>query len=568
MKRNYFGEMLVQKGILSKAQLESAMVEQQETRERLGAVLLRHGWVTEKDILTTLSEQCNIPLVRLAGENIDHSLAQKIPAKFAYRYKMLPVRRENNCLTVAVTDPMDLHALDDVRLLLQCDIKAVLCHEKEVVKALKEMYGVGAETMEQLSETGQESDGETGTVETGESADDTDDASIIKFVNQIIREAYDDRATDIHIEPFEDDLIVRYRVDGILHEIATPPSIKRFQSAIISRIKIMADMNIAEKRHPQDGRIQFKAGNETIDLRVSSLPILHGESIDLRILPRSQMYLSLEQLGLPEVYLQTIAGLIQKPHGIMLVTGPTGHGKTTTLYACLSRINTPDKKIITVEDPVEYQLKRVNQMPVHHKIGMTFANGLRSILRQDPDVIMVGEIRDQETAEIAIRASLTGHLVFSTLHTNDAAGAITRLVDMGIEPYLVSSSVDAILAQRLVRLVCPKCRQQHTLEYDYIVKNGLAIGDEKPGESVTVYVAGKGCEECRHTGYKGRTGIYELITLDEDLRRLVLEKTSSGVIKKRALSEGMTTLRQDGWRKVRSGATTIDEIMRVTQEEL
>jgi len=550
---------LVKEGKLSEDMLIHALSEQKQSKERLGHILVKNGYVKEKDILQALSHQYNIPVEGLSGQRIDESISSKIPAKFAYQYKIVPLRKENNQLIVAVTDPLDLHALDDLRLLLECEIKAVLCPEKEILKALKGIYGVGAETMEQMA--GNEKDEVISDFSqlSVKEEENVEDASIIKFVNQVIREAYQDRATDIHIEPYEDDLYVRYRVDGILHDVPTPASIKRFQAAIISRIKIMADMNIAEKRLPQDGRIQFKMDNETVDLRVSTLPILHGESVDLRILPRSQMHLGLDQLGLPPAYVQIIESLIRKPHGIMLVTGPTGHGKTTTLYACLSKINTPDKKIITVEDPVEYQLKRINQVPVHHKIGLTFANGLRSILRQDPDVIMVGEIRDQETAEIAIRASLTGHLVFSTLHTNDAAGAITRLIDMGIEPYLVASSIEAILAQRLVRLLCPKCKVEYRPDRSILEKERFDLGGD-----LKIFRSGSGCEECRHTGYKGRTGIYEFLTLDESVRKLVLEKTSSGIIKKEALGKGMTTLRQDGWQKVKSGLTTIDEVLRVT----
>ena len=514
--------------------------------------------------LSVLSKKFNIPIESLVDKKLDDKLALKIPAKFAYQYKIVPIRQENHHLFVAVTNGFDLHALDDLRLLLECEIKPVLCPEKELLKALKNLYGVGAETMQALSDEDKKSGKIVKAAVPQAPTDGSEDASIIKFVNQVIREAFFERATDIHIEPYEDDLVVRYRVDGILHDIPTPSAIKNFQSAIISRIKIMSDMNIAEKRLPQDGRIQFNIDKETIDLRVSSLPIIHGESIDLRILPRSQMYLSLEQLGLPEIYLGSIESLIKKPHGIMLVTGPTGHGKTTTLYACLSKINTPDKKIITVEDPVEYQLKRINQVPVHPKIGLTFANGLRSILRQDPDIIMVGEIRDQETAEIAIRSSLTGHLVFSTLHTNDAPGAVTRLIGMGIEPYLVSSSVEAILAQRLVRLVCPKCKVSYKPSQEILAH----LYNDTADNDFVIYKAGPGCEECRHTGYKGRTGIYELLILDDDLRRLVLEKMSTGNIRKEALAKGMTTLRQDGFRKVKAGLTTIEEVYRVTQEEV
>ncbi|MCB4791517.1 MAG: type II secretion system ATPase GspE [Elusimicrobia bacterium] len=566
MKTEQIGQILLKDKKITEKELSSVLSEQKKSGERLGKLLIKHGHAKEKDILEALSRQFNIPVEDISRLKIDVTLAEKVPAKFAYRHKIAPVNQENGVLTVAVTDPLNLHALDDLRLILECGIRPVLCPEADILKSLKTIYGVGGQTIEELA------DKETKTISGGPlhleevktlAETNTGDASIINFVNQLICEAHQDRATDIHLEPFEDDLIVRYRIDGILHEIPTPASLKTFQSSITSRIKIMADMNIAEKRLPQDGRIQFNINGETVDIRVSTLPILHGESIDLRILPRGQMFIGLGELGLSKEYLTAIEKLIKKPHGIILATGPTGHGKTTTLYACLSKINFPDKKIITVEDPIEYQLKGVNQVPVNSKIGLSFANGLRSILRQDPDVIMVGEIRDQETAEIAIRASLTGHLVFSTLHTNDSAGAVTRLVDMGIEPYLVSSSVEAVLAQRLIRLVCPKCKVQDTSDKDFLTK----LGFRDIERNTIIYKASKGCDECRHTGYKGRTGIYELMLLDDDLRRLVLEKTSAGNIRKEALKKNMKTLRDDGFRKILAGLTTIEEVLRVTQEE-
>lgn len=500
-------------------------------------------------------------MIHLAGHTIDTSLAQKIPARLAYRHTIVPIKQEGRVLFVATHNPSNIHAFDDLRLLLHCHVQPVICSEKEILKTLKKLYGVGAETVDTMVSTADALPHEQPT-HNHDTHDDNDDTTIIKFVNQIIAEAFHDRATDVHIEPFEHDLFVRYRIDGILHKAPMPATIQRFQHAIISRIKIMAGMDIAEKRLPQDGSIRFKIAGEEIDLRVSTLPIMHGESVDIRILPRTQMLLGLEHLGLPENYLKIFETLITRPHGIILVTGPTGHGKTTTLYSCLSKINAIDKKIITVEEPIEYQLKGINQVSVHHKIGLTFANGLRAILRQDPDVIMVGEIRDHETAEIAIRSSLTGHLVFSTLHTNDAAGAITRLIDMGIEPYLVSSSIEAIMAQRLVRLVCPQCREAYTPEKSVLERLGFPSDYE--GQ---MYKAGKGCEECRHTGYKGRTGIYELLVMDDDIRQRVLEKTTAGNIKKDALAKGMKTLRNDGWDKVIQGLTTMEEIVRVTQEE-
>ncbi|MFH1367988.1 MAG: GspE/PulE family protein [Elusimicrobiota bacterium] len=561
MNKPLIGQILLKEGVISEEQLNKALETQKSVNERLGKILIQKGWAKEYDVLKALSFQFNYPLVNLAEQKIDKSLTGRISAKFSHRYNLVPINLQNDVLTVAVSDPLAVHAFDDLRLMFGCDVSPVLATGNEILKALKKLYGLGADTMEKIAADDETVPEAANEKESSETVGD-EDASIVKFVNQIIEEAYHDRATDIHLEPFENDMIIRYRIDGILHEASIPPQVTRYQSAIISRIKIMADMDIAEKRLPQDGRIQFKMGDEIVDLRVSTLPVIHGESVDLRILPRKQMLLGLDQLGLPEDYQKKTEKLIKRPHGIILVTGPTGHGKTTTLYACLSKINSPDKKIITVEEPVEYQLKGINQIPVHSKIGLTFANGLRAILRQDPDVIMVGEIRDQETAEIAIRASLTGHLVFSTLHTNNAPAAVTRLVDMGIEPYLVASSIEAIMAQRLVRLVCKNCRVEDRSDTDFL--KSIGFPRDFKGK---IYKAGPGCEECRHTGYRGRTAIYELLMLDDELKKLVVEKVSAGLIKKEAIRKGMKTLRDDGWDKVRAGLTTLEEIIRVTQEE-
>ncbi|OGS18988.1 MAG: hypothetical protein A2219_06390 [Elusimicrobia bacterium RIFOXYA2_FULL_50_26] len=561
MKKTLLGQLLLRNGLIDDLKLQAALAEQKNAAERLGKILLRRGWVKDTDVTAALAAQFGLSVVELSGQAIDAALGAKISAKFAYRHKIIPLKQEGRVLTIAASDPLDLHTFDDIRLLLGCDVTVTLATEAEILKALRKLYGVGAEMIEQMASGDKAAMADDG-ADTGVGVLETDeDFAIVRFVDQIIREAYADRATDIHIEPFEDDLLLRYRIDGILHKAPTPVAVKQFQSAIISRIKIMANMDIAEKRLPQDGSIRFRIDGADIDLRVSTLPILHGESVDIRLLPRTQMLLGLEQLGLPPDHLCQLAALIKRPHGIILVTGPTGHGKTTTLYACLNRINSPDKKIITVEDPVEYQLKGINQVSVHSKIGLTFANGLRSILRQDPDVIMVGEIRDQETAAIAIRSSLTGHLVFSTLHTNDAPGAITRLVDMGIEPYLVSSSIEAVIGQRLVRLLCPACRKEDNPGREFLARIGFPAGF-----SGKIYAQGPGCEACRHTGYKGRTGIYELLRMDDHMKQLVLNKTSAGAIKEEAVTRGMRTLRDDGWSKVQAGRTSIEEIIRVTQE--
>jgi type II secretory ATPase GspE/PulE/Tfp pilus assembly ATPase PilB-like protein len=439
-------------------------------------------------------------------------------------------------------------------------VKFALAPRAEIEKALKKYYGVGAETLDELSE---DEPLELEIDVDKEITGDDQEASVIKFVNQIIWEAYNQRATDIHFEPAEDELRIRNRIDGILHQIPLPPQLKRYQSAIISRIKVMSGMNIAEKRLPQDGRINVRIRGEEIDIRVSTVPTVYGESVSLRLLMRGKIFLSLDKLGYEPADEAALREIVVKPHGIMLVTGPTGSGKSTSLYAFLSSINSVHKRIITIEEPVEYELKGINQIAVRADIGLTFAMGLRHILRQDPNVIMVGEIRDLETAEIAIRAALTGHLVFSTLHTNDAPSAFTRLIDMGIEPFLVASSVEAVLAQRLVRTICNSCKIEQQLDRDYLVRVGF------PTEKLDRARAwkGQGCEKCRQLGYQGRMGIYELLLLDERIRPLILQRAASSTIAHLAISNGMRTLRQDGWSKVMDGLTTIEEVIRVTQAE-
>jgi len=474
----------------------------------------------------------------------------------------MPVKFNDNALTVALTDPLDIEILDDLRLLLGCDINAVLAGGQDIVDAIRRYYGVGAETIEKIMHAGKDIEEILlSRARTEDIEDVAEDASMIRFVNQILSQAVRDRATDIHIEPYEDELRVRYRVDGVLYDIPIPQNIKYFRSAITSRIKIMAGLDIAERRLPQDGRVKIKMGGEELDLRISILPTQFGESVDIRLLSSSMLY-SLKRLGLSGFDLALLGRLIHKPHGIIFVTGPTGSGKTTTLYSCLSKINQKDKKIITIEDPIEYQLKGVTQVQIHPRIGLNFATGLRSMLRHDPDVMMVGEVRDFETVETTIRVALTGHLVFSTLHTNDAAGAITRLLDMGVEPYLVSSSVECFIAQRLVRLLCPECRVEKKPDKKVLKEFGI----DGNLNSLIIY-EGKGCEACKFSGYKGRTGIYEFLLMNEDIRDLVLRRASSDQIKNKALRSGMRTLRMDGWEKIRQGLTTINEVIRVTKED-
>ncbi|MCX7018697.1 MAG: ATPase, T2SS/T4P/T4SS family [bacterium] len=557
------GQILVMSGKLDADDLELALREHGKTGDRLASVLAKLGMVSDEDIQKALAQQMQMPYVKISDMQIRKEIIERIPAKLVNHYHLVPIDQHNGTIRVAVSDPLDIHKLDDLRLMLKLEVEPVVATSKEIDEAIKKYYGIGADTMEELMEdkgSGVSIDVETEVADIDEMAED---ASIVRFVNQIIAEAMNDRGTDIHVEPLEHELRIRYRIDGMLYEAAIPPSIKRFQSAIISRIKIMADMNIAERRLPQDGKIKTKWQDKEFDLRVSTLPTPYGESISIRILSRDSELVSLNKLGLDEHNIKLLRRMINKPHGILFVTGPTGSGKSTTLYAVLSEINTIDKKILTVEDPIEYRISGVTQVQVVPQIDLTFARVLRTMLRQDPDVIMVGETRDPETAQAAIRAALTGHLVFSTLHTNDAAGAVSRLLDMGIEPFLVASSVEGLVAQRLVRVLCPECKQQFTPPPEALRRfkvNNLDIEG-------AVFMRPVGCEKCRYTGFRGRTAIYEIIKIDEEIKPLVVDRQPSNVIKKQALAAGMRTIREDGWMKVRAGTTTFDEVLRVTMED-
>lgn len=484
----------------------------------------------------------------------------RISTKIAFQYNALPVAVENGRLRIAVSNPFNTAMINSVQFDAECPVEFALAPGHEIEKSLKKYYGVGAETLDELSE---DEPLELLVAEDREITEGDQEASVIKFVNQIVWEAFKDRATDIHFEPAEDELRIRYRIDGILHQTPMPPQLKRYQAAIISRIKVMSGMNISEKRLPQDGRINVRIKGEEIDIRVSTVPTVHGESVSLRLLTRGNIFLTLDKLGFAPHEDALMRELITKPHGIILVTGPTGAGKSTTLYACLSSINSVTKRIITVEEPVEYELKGINQIAVRSDIGLTFAVGLRHILRQDPNVIMVGEIRDTETAEIAIRAALTGHLVFSTLHTNDSPSAFTRLIDMGIEPFLVASSVEAVMAQRLVRTICKTCKTEQPIEKNYLRKVGFPAAEIETAK----FWHGVGCEDCRQLGYQGRLGIYELLVVDEALRPLILNRAAASTLSQKAIEGGMRTLRIDGWTKVRAGRTTVEEVIRVTQTE-
>jgi len=556
------GELLLRKGIVTRENLEQALREQKVKGGFIGQLLVRLGMAQEEEILPVLSEQLGIPYIVVKGLQIPSDVIEKVPAKFASHYKLLPVSFEDNILGLAVTDPLDVQMLDDLRILLGCEVKAILGGEKDILEAIRKYYGLGAGTLEAMIDLGKKEERPTEIkTQTENITDLAEDASVIKFVNQILSQAVQDRATDIHIEPYEGELRIRFRIDGVLHDVHFPPTIKEFQSAIISRIKIMANLDIAERRLPQDGRMKVKLEDKELDLRVSILPTPFGESVDVRLLSTNILF-GLEKLGLFKRDQAMLEEAIVKPHGIIFITGPTGNGKTTTLYACLNKINSPEKKIITIEDPIEYQLRGITQVQIFPKIGLTFANGLRTMLRHDPDVMMVGEVRDFETAEIAIRIALTGHLVFSTLHTNDAVGAVTRLLDMGIEPYLVASSIECLVAQRLVRTICPHCRKESPLDMKLLEEL-----DVNPTEDEFKVYHGAGCEKCRFTGFQGRTAIYEIIAVDDELREMIAKALPTSEMKRYVKQKGMHTLRQDGWEKVVQGITTPGEVVRVAAKE-
>jgi type II secretion system protein E len=557
--------VLADAGLATPAQFQEwrkawAIAADNGSQENLIAFMARERGVSEEQFLRILAQTLAWPFLELSHVTVDAETRRKICTKVAFQYLVLPVRGDEETLQVAISNPFDPALLNAVRFDARCPVTFALATRDDLEKSLKKYYGVGAETLDEMEE---EEPVELLVGEDKEITEGDQEASVIKFVNQIIWEAFKDRSTDIHFEPAEDELRIRYRIDGILHQTPMPPQLKRYQAALISRVKVMSGMNIAEKRLPQDGRINVRIKGEELDIRVSTVPTVYGESVSLRLLTRGKIFLSLDKLGFAPKDEQAIRDIIVKPHGILLVTGPTGSGKSTSLYAFLSTINSVQKRIITIEEPVEYELKGINQIAVRPEIGLTFAVGLRHILRQDPNVIMVGEIRDLETAEIAIRAALTGHLVFSTLHTNDAPSAFTRLIDMGIEPFLVASSVEAVLAQRLVRTICPYCKIEQRVEGAYLRKVGF------PEEEIDTarFYRGAGCEHCRQLGYQGRMGIYELLLLNESIRPLILSRAAASTIAQRAIEAGMRTLRVDGWNKVRSALTTIEEVLRVTQTE-
>ena len=558
--RKSLGESFVEQKLITADQLKNAMSESEKEGEPLRHVLVKHGLVTEDDVADFFQEQMGIPRIDLKSYLIDPKILNYIPENLAKKYHVIPLFKTGDTLTVATADPMNVIALDELRARTKSNIEPAVATETELSNAINQYYGTGASIEDVIRSIDLKDlavSEEKEEIEPDKLKNMAEEAPIIKLVNLVIMQAIQEKASDIHVEPEEHALIIRFRIDGILHEVTQIP--KNMQAAVLSRMKIMSDLNIATKRVPQDGRFRVNTDVGLIDMRVSTLPTMHGENIVMRLLDTTSILIGLEQLGLDEKNLANFRELIDRPHGIILVTGPTGSGKTTTLYSALNVINKPDINIITVEDPVEYQLKGVRQSQINVKAGLTFATVLRSILRQDPDVIMVGEVRDLETAEIAVQAALTGHLVFSTLHTNDAPSSLTRLVDMGVEPFLISSSVIGIIAQRLVRKICPHCKEAYIPSAEALKELAIAVN---PGMK---FYRGKGCKNCKNSGYKGRIGIFEMLIPNDKIRDMILAKVSSNQIKKVASESGMKTLREDGLAKVLAGVTTVDEVIRVTQ---
>ncbi len=559
-------KMLKSVGFLKDEQIKDALRQQRDTRERLSLILLTKDYIKDENIRNMVVMQLGIKLEKIKDVKIDQHVIRKVPVTFAHHHRIIPISLDNNILTLATDNPFNFLAFTNFKAFLECEVNGILTAEEDINELLDTYYGLkeGAPIDALVAGMGkrQKEKVTLREIKKEERAAPEKETPVIKLVSLLIAEGVKKRASDIHIEPLENKFRIRYRIDGVLHEVPGPP--KRLQASVISRVKIMAGMDIAEKRLPQDGRIRIDIGGRELDLRVSTLSAMYGESVVLRILDKSSFLPGLKELGFMPEDEKKFGRLIKAPNGILLVTGPTGSGKTTTLYASLNNINKPDRKIITIEDPVEYQISGINQVQVKPQINLTFANGLRSMLRQAPDVIMVGEIRDFETAQIAIQASLTGHLVFSTLHTNDAPGAITRLIDMAIKPYLVASAIEAVLAQRLVRVICLSCKEKYEPTEEELKTINLTPDQLKKAK----FHRGKGCEDCANTGYKGRIGIFELLVMTDKIRELVFEKMSSSVIKEKAKALGMVTLREDGIKKILNGITTISEVMRVTQQDI
>lgn len=561
------GAMLVDEGFITPRQLEKAKAQAEKQNEDLQRVLVTMGFVTNKDIVESLGKAMNVAFVDLDTAHLDPELVKSVPEHLAKRYSVIPVEQRDNKLTLAMVDPLNVLAIDDIRLITGFDIVPMIATEEAVNKCISTMFGTTDmvavdDAVKDLAETdfgGMEVEDD---IEENEIAIDklkelVDEAPIVRVVNLIISQAINDHASDIHIEPEAKNVKVRYRVDGVLHDVMNPP--KHIQAPMVSRIKIMSSMDIAERRIPQDGKIHLRHDGREFDLRVSTVPCVHGEKVVMRILDRGSVMLGLNKLGFSDINQRMFEDIVDKPYGMILVTGPTGSGKSTTLYSCLNRLNTGLTNIMTIEDPVEYQLPGINQVQVNTKADLTFASALRAFLRQDPDIIMVGEIRDEETAKIAVEAALTGHLVLSTLHTNDAAGAVSRLIEMGVEPFLVASSVIGILAQRLARTICPNCKEPFEPSPEAVRRFGLSMYSD----SQLNFYKGRGCDNCKMTGYKGRTGIHEILTITDRLRALILHRSSTAEIKQAAIEEGMRTMQDDGLSKIISGKTSMEECLRV-----
>jgi general secretion pathway protein E len=561
-RHKFLGQMLIEAGLLPPDDLQKALALQKERKDRLGKIITDLGFISQQDLYAVLSQQLGLPRVDAAELQEIPAEAAPLPADFLRRFLLYPFRVEDGCMLMAMADPLDTDTLRAVERLVSRRVEVRLASEAEIARALELAFGSveteGGVTAAGFEDSGVASGTEPADIE--QLRDLASEAPVIRWVNQLIGRGLERRASDIHLEPFEKQFRVRYRIDGILYEVPAPP--RELQAAVTSRIKLMAKLNIAEQRLPQDGRIPVRVLGREIDLRVSTLPTLYGESVVMRLLDRSASErFALATLGFPETLRERMEHYLSLPHGLFLVTGPTGSGKSTTLYGSLRRLNSAEKKIITIEDPVEYQLSGVNQIHVNPQIGLTFATGLRHIVRQDPDIIMVGEIRDLETAEIAMRAALTGHLVFSTLHTNDAPSAITRLTDMGVENYLVSSSLVAVLAQRLVRLLCPHCKQPYQADGEHLRKQGW----ECASGPLTLWQSA-GCSQCGQTGFYGRVGIFEFMEVGERLRRDIVGRADANALRTVAREGGMRSLKEDGWLKAESGRTTLEEVARVTQE--
>ena len=562
-QKKTLSEMLVELGLLSPEQAREARKEEELTKQPFRKIIVQKGFISEEDLISFMASNMNLPQIELENYIIDPKIIELIPEGLARKHQIVPLFKIANTLTCAMFDPLNIFAIDELRNKTGFDIEAAVATEKEIKRALNEYYSAKGGLEEIVKAIDQERLGlkEGEELELKKLQQISGEPPIIRLVNLTIMQAFHDGSSDIHIEPEEEALKIRYRIDGILYDQPALP--KYLESAVVSRVKLLAGLNIAERRAPQDGRFQMKVENRQIDIRVSVMATVYGENVVMRLLDRSSTVMGLPDLGLSKEAVKSYEKLIQSPHGIILVTGPTGSGKTTTLYASLNAINSSQKNIVTIEDPVEYHLNGIRQIQVEPRAGVNFATGLRSILRQDPDVIMVGEIRDKETAEIAIQAALTGHLVFSTLHTNDASGAITRLIDMGIEPFLITSSLRAVLAQRLVRVVCKDCKEEYIPSEEVLREIGLGSNQDSPIK----FYRGKGCLKCKNTGYKGRIGIYELMAMDEKLHNLIVAKASSEEIKRYCRSSGGLSLRQDGLEKAKAGITTIEEVLRLTPKE-